>query len=270
MKHVPRDPGQAADASSGGGGPGLLRETLLLGVALCVITLVLWFGTGWAVELALPRVSVGLEKKIFGRFSPDRLAAADLLTGGLDARRERAARVLAKLAADPSVPRLDYRLVVVPGRGPNAFAFPGGTVGVTAGLLELTEEDAALAFVLGHELGHFAQRDHLRGIGRQLGRGLVWALVFGVDGSDLLSTHLSALLDLRHSRSQEGGADVFGLDLVHRTYGTIDGTDRLFAWLEQRDRQPAWLEMLQTHPEPAGRLADLRRHAARLQTAGRP
>jgi Zn-dependent protease with chaperone function len=264
MKHVPRDLGPAADASSGGGGPGLLRETLLLGSALLVITLTLWFGTGWVVELALPRVSVGLEKKIFGRFSPDRLPAAELLSAGLDTRRDRAAGVLARLAADPQVPRLDYRLVVVPGRAPNAFAFPGGTVGVTAGLLELTEDDVALAFVLGHELGHFAQRDHLRGIGRQLGRGLAWALIFGADGSDLLSSHLSTLLDLQHSRGQESSADIFGLELVHRIYGTTDGTDRLFAWLEQRDRQPAWLEMLQTHPEPAGRLNFLRERAARL------
>lgn len=264
MKFVPRDLGPAAEASSGGSGPGWIRELLVLGGALLVFTLAVWFGVGWITELALPLISTDTERKLFGTFAPTELVSEDELSTTLAARREQAGAVLAKLRADPAVPPLEYRLFLVPGREPNAFAFPGGAVGVTRGLLELTDDDVALAFVLGHELGHFAHRDNLRGLGRQLGRSLVWAMIFGQGGGDLLSTHLSTLLDLRHSRAQETAADVFGLELVHRIYGTTTGTDRLFAWLEQRDRNPAWLEMLRTHPEPAGRLNFLRERAARL------
>jgi Zn-dependent protease with chaperone function len=263
MKFVRRDLGEAAEASSGGGEAGLGREILLMGGALLGLILGLWFGVAWITELTLPLISPGTEHKWFGNFSPSQARAEATLTGPQKAGRARVAAVLARLAADPSVPRVDYRIVLIPGSEPNAFAFPGGAIGVTEGLLDIVDEDVPLAFVLGHELGHFAQRDHLRGIGRQLGRQLVWALIFG-EGGDLLSSQLPALLDLRHSRSQESGADLFGLELVHRTYGTTAGTERLFAWLEARDRNPRWLEMLQTHPLPANRLAEMRLHASRL------
>lgn len=267
MKFVRRDLGEAAEASSGGGEPGMGREILLMGGALLALTLAVWFGISWTIELALPLISSETEGKWFGSFTPAKAMDAPELSPAQTAQRDQAAAVLARLTTDPAVPRLNYRLIVIPGREPNAFAFPGGTIGVTVGLLEVVPEDVPLAFVLGHELGHFAQRDHLRGIGRQLGRQLAWALIFGGDGGDLLGSHFSTLLDLRHSRGQESGADIFGLELVHRTFGTTAGTDRLFAWLESRDRNPRWLAMLQTHPVPADRLAEMRAHAARL---GRP
>lgn len=267
MKFVQRDLGPAAEIS-GGGQSVWLRELSVLGGALLVLTVALWMATGWVTELLLPLVSIDTERKVFGAFQPaDREESAGL-SAPLAARRDRLANVLVKLAADPAIPPLDYRLIVMRAQGPNAFAFPGGAIGVTRGLLEIIGDDeVAIAFVLGHELGHFAQRDHLRGIGRQLGRSLVWALIFGRDGADLLSPHVSSLLDLRYSRGQESAADRFGLELVHRIYGTTEGTDRLFVWLEQRDRNPAWLEMLETHPDAGGRLRALREHAGRLAAA---
>lgn len=270
MKFVQRDLGAAAESSSGGGESGLGREIILMGGALLALTLTLWFGVGWITERALPWISPETEAKWFGDFSPGRGLSADKLTGELAARRDQAATVLARLAADPSVPKMKYRLVVLPDDTPNAFAFPGGAIGVTRGLLNVVQGEVPLAFVLGHELGHFAQRDHLRGIGRQLGRQLAWILIFGGDGGDWVGTHLSTLLDLRHSRTQESGADRFGLALVQRTYGTTAGTDRLFAWLEQHDRHPAWLTMLQTHPAPTDRLSLLRIEAARLAATKPP
>jgi Zn-dependent protease with chaperone function len=271
MKFVQRDLGAAAEASSGGGRSGWRREVLLLGTALLALTLGLWFGIGWAVELSLPLISVETEQRWFGSFEPARTTPTTGLASPGDARFTRAEAVLARLRADPVVPGFNYRLFVLPDTEPNAFAFPGGSLGVTRGLLDLAGDDeAAIAFVLGHELGHFAHRDQLRGIGRQLGRSLAWSLIFGEDGSGLLESHVANLLDLRHSRGQEHAADLYGLELVHRVYGTTKGTDRLFVWLEQRERSPAWMEMLQTHPQPEGRLQGLRAHAARLQTGSAP
>lgn len=269
MKFVRRDLGEAAEASSGGGGPGLSREILLMGGGLLALVLGLWFGIAWATELALPLISPGTEHKWFGDFTPPQARDGANLSDRQQSAQLRVTAVLERLATDPSVPPIPYRVFIIPGDEPNAFAFPGGVIGVTEGLLEVVDEDVPLAFVLGHELGHFAQRDHLRGLGRQLGRQLVWALIFG-DGGNLLSSHLSTLLDLRHSRGQESGADLFGLELVHRIYGTTAGTDRLFAWLEVRDKNPRWLEMLQTHPVPANRLQDMRDHVARLSASARP
>jgi Zn-dependent protease with chaperone function len=263
MNFVRRELGDAAEASSGGGETGMAREILLMGGALLALVLGLWYGIAWTIELTLPLISPGTEHAWFGDFTPPNARAAATLSAERQAAHARVTAVLARLAADPAVPSIPYRAYIIPGDEPNAFAFPGGAIGVTEGLLDVVDEEVPLAFVLGHELGHFAQRDHLRGVGRQLGRQLAWALIFG-EGGDLLGSHLATLLDLQHSRGQESGADLFGLELVHRRYGTTAGTDRLFAWLETRDRNPRWLEMLQTHPVPANRLEEMRTHAARL------
>ncbi len=269
MKFVRRDLGAAAEASAGGGRTGVFREFVLMGGALLALVLGLWFGIAWTIELALPLVSPGTEHRWFGDFSPP--AARSGANPAVDRRAAlaRVTAVLAKLSADPAVPRIPYRVFILPGDEPNAFAFPGGAIGVTEGLLDVVDEEVPLAFVLGHELGHFAQRDHLRGLGRQLGRQLAWALIFG-EGGDLLGSHLSSLLEIRHSRGQESAADLFGLELVHRRFGTTTGTEKLFLWLEARDRNPRWLEMLQTHPVPANRLQAMRAHAARLGPSSVP
>lgn len=269
MKFVPRDLGAAAEASSGGGERSLVREAAIVIGAFLALACATYFAIGWVVERTLPLISIEREQEWFASFTPTAALAEADLSPALQKRRERAAELLRQLANDSAVPRLPYRLHVVAGAEPNAFAFPGGAVGVSRGLLEQVDDDIALAFVLAHELGHFAQRDHLRGIGRALGRSLVWALLFG-NGSDSLNANLSSLLDLAHSRTQESGADEFGLALVHRALGTTTGADGLFAWLEQRERLPGWTAMLLTHPQSKERLAALRAHAAKLVSSERP
>lgn len=261
MKFVRRDMGEAAEASNPGSA-GLRREIAFLPVATATLLLVSYFAIGWAVELVLPRISVERERRWFSdvTLGVHTVEPADVR----EIERLAAARAaLEKLRPQPGVPPLAYRLVLVRDATPNAFAFPGGTIGLTQGMLELADDEIALAFVIAHELGHFAQRDHLRGIGRALGRALVWTIVFG-DASDLLSRNAGTLLDLAHSRRQETGADRFGLALVQAAYGRTEGSDRVFLWLERNRKSPAWAQWLQTHPDSGDRVQRLREGAKKL------
>lgn len=261
MKYVHRELGEAAEASNPGPA-GMRREILFLIGATALLFVAAYFAIGWAVELALPRISVERERAWFSSFTLDEKIAAP--SNRVEAERfGHAEEVLKKLAARPGVPALDYKLVFIADKKPNAFAFPGGTIGITRGMLDLLDDEISVAFVLGHELGHFAQRDHLRGIGRSVGRALVWAIFFG-DTGDSLSQHSATLLDLAHSRHQENGADLFGLELVYGAYGKSEGAERLFTWLELRERQPAWVSWMQTHPHPGDRVRHLREHAKTL------
>ena len=72
-----------------------------------------------------------------------------------------------------------FRVSVLDQSEPNAFAIPGGQIVITRGLLESVSSESELAFVLGHEIGHFKQRDHLRGLGRGI------ALVIAISALDL-------------------------------------------------------------------------------------
>ena len=62
----------------------------------------------------------------------------------------------------------DYQVLYIPESTVNALAIPGDRIIIYQGLLEDVESENELMMILGHELGHFANRDHLRGLGNFL------------------------------------------------------------------------------------------------------
>ena len=74
----------------------------------------------------------------------------------------------------------------------NAFAFPGGRIIVLEGLLQKVHSENGLVFVLAHEMAHFKNRDHLRGLGRGLVMTALSALLTGA-GSDITKLITPAL-----------------------------------------------------------------------------
>ncbi len=263
MKFVQRDLGEAADISAGQKGRG--KEFVKLVAWTLLLVLVIYLVVGLVVDLVVANISVATEKNLFAALTllpPGKIIATS--TPG-----KRAAAILQKLATHAEVPPLDYRLIVIDDKNPNAFAFPGGMVGVTSGLLEAMEDEIALAFVLGHELGHFKNRDHLRGLGRALGFSICYALIFGGnEGGELLGGNVLTLMDRKYSRSQEEAADAFGLRLVYDKYGKLEGTSRLFEILQDQEKYSRLTYMFSTHPAAADRIQRLKAYAAKLTPAG--
>jgi predicted Zn-dependent protease len=115
------------------------------------------------------------------------------------------------------------------------MAFPGGLIFVTSGLLDQAESENELAFVLAHELGHFRNRDHLRGIGR----GVAFALVVGAlglggsGGAAQLAAASGGLATRGFDRDQERDADRFGLEVVQAEYGHVAGAWDFFERLPE-------------------------------------
>lgn len=153
----------------------------------------------------------------------------------------------------------NYRVLYVPDSTVNALAVPGDAVIIYQGLLEKMESENELMMVLGHELGHFANRDHLRGLGRNLVLRMAIAYFFG-DSGGLQSAIVNAAQvvgNARFSQSQETEADEFGLELLQGTYGQVAGATDFFAKLAQEKGQN--LAILSTHPAPKRRVKKLKR-----------
>ena len=123
------------------------------------------------------------------------------------------------LAANTSRPDLPWTFAVIDSPELNAFAAPGGYVMVTRGLYELLADDAELAAVLGHEIGHVVQRDHYEVVRQQeltsAFQGLVSSQVKVGDsiGESLargfVERHGAAMLMTRLDREAEYRADAF-------------------------------------------------------------
>ena len=259
MKIVNRQPVRTADASSNRDSQWRELRQLTLMAALLVVAV--FFSVGWIVDWIVPAISVEREAAMFSAWSAKALVSTNDQEVLQDAQE-----ILMQLVSDPAVPTLPYRLTLIQNPKPNAFAFPGGMIGLTTGLLETLDSRAAMAFVLGHELGHFQQRDHLRGMGRAIGGGIALAVIFGGEmGQNQFANTFTHILSRSYSRKQEEGADRFGLALVHRVLGDIEGADQLFVKIDETDEIPEWAYMLSTHPAPADRIRQLRAQALELQ-----
>jgi len=152
----------------------------------------------------------------------------------------------------------------------NAFALPGGKIGVYTGILPIAKTNAGLATILGHEVAHVAANHGAErisaGILAQLGAaGLSIALrnqdpgvLNGIMQAFGLGVTVGALLPF--SRTQESEADKIGL--IYMAKAGYDPRESLAFWSrmqESSDDKPSPPEFLSTHPSYGTRIETLRR-----------
>ena len=94
-------------------------------------------------------------------------------------------RVAQRIIAAVEKPNLPWEVKVIEENQANAFALPGGKIAVYTGILPITRDDAGLAAVIGHEVGHVIARHSAERVSQQMvAQGLGGALVSGVLGTD--------------------------------------------------------------------------------------
>jgi len=137
----------------------------------------------------------------------------------LDAYVERVGRTL---AAETEMPGLDYSFTVLDDDLINAFALPGGYIHVTRGLMALASNEAELAGVLAHELGHVTARHSAERYSQQvvadMGTAILGAAgsVVGVPGVGSVAGYGAQAALQSYSRDQELEADQLGIRYMTR------------------------------------------------------
>lgn len=158
----------------------------------------------------------------------------------------------------------EFEFKVLNTPAPNAFALPGGYVYVTRGMLAHLENEAQLAVVLGHEIGHVAarhasQRAFEQQVGQValLGGAIAGEELLGVPGGTVLNLggQAAQLLFMSYSRDDERESDRLGVEYAAKqNYEAADGAG-FFTSLERLSDQsgqsvPVWQS---THPDPGAR-----------------
>jgi len=169
--------------------------------------------------------------------------------------------------------RSDFTVTLLNSPVNNAFAIPGGYVYVTRQLVALMNNEAELAGVLGHEVGHVAARHSqkresaatrntiLGVLGSVLAGAVLGNSALGQLGQKIFSTG-SQLLTLKYSRRQETEADSLGVTYLRRAGYDPRAMGTVLRSLAQQtaldaeltgstDKMPEWAS---THPEPAARV----------------
>jgi predicted Zn-dependent protease len=157
---------------------------------------------------------------------------------------------------------------------PNAFALPGGKVGVYTGIFKVAKDQDQLAAVVAHEIGHVVSRHHEERLTRQAGAQGVLQLIGALLGSRYGEGAANAAVQggsilaqtgflLPGSRTQETEADVVGQQLMAQA--GFDPREAVNLWQNMiaagGGRPPEWLS---THPDPQSRMSELRSRAATL------
>lgn len=162
-----------------------------------------------------------------------------------------------------------WETAVFSNKEPNAFALPGGKVGVNSGILTVARNQDQLAAVLAHEIGHVVENHHNERITRQMGASGLLQVAGALAGDyGSLVTQGGGMLAqggflLPGSRTQETEADVVGQQLMAKAgfnpEQAVDLWKNMIA--ASGGRAPQWLS---THPDPQSRIQELGKRASSL------
>ena len=176
-----------------------------------------------------------------------------------------------KLAAVSQSPELPYRFKVTNSSAINAVTLPGGKIFITRGFLAEMENEAQLASVLGHEVGH--------AVARHGQKAMTWdilaqtAVIVAVAAADTNRTAdrlaveagiaAANIIRLGYSRKQELQADELGIDYMLKAGYHSDGAIQIQETLAKKERKSRLLlaSLMRSHPVGTERLSHVKWYA---------
>jgi predicted Zn-dependent protease len=169
------------------------------------------------------------------------------------------------LAQQSERPKLNWTFIVLDTDGVNAFASPGGIVHITRGALGLIRNEAELAGVLAHEVGHVAHKHTVNAIRKNKAVSIGTSAALSDRGAfldQMANKAYEMVLENKFDRGDEMDSDKVSVTLTEKA-GYAAGT--LAAFLERLDErntdQPAQNGLFASHPETKERIDAIRKLA---------
>lgn len=168
-----------------------------------------------------------------------------------------------KVAAtiEPEYSEIEWTFYTLNSEVINAFALSGGNVFITSGLLREMTNEAQLAGVLGHEIGHVTGRHVDERLSQAVAAELGLALLGEYTEEELITTGAGLatnLAMLSWGRSQELESDEQGLKYMTRAGYDPDGLIELMKILQEAGGGGRTIEFFSTHPYPERRIEEIR------------
>lgn len=166
-----------------------------------------------------------------------------------------AASIIAQL--DEPYRSMDWEVELFEHPSANAFAMPGGKIGVFTGIFAVAQDQDSLAAVIGHEIAHVTGRHSLKRARKKIRNQLLVGIAAGAIGgrgtADVLSLGAELGLNLPYDRKQELEADTIGLELM--TEAGFDPRASIQLWKNMAAQSKvAPPKFLSTHPTTDARL----------------
>ncbi len=162
----------------------------------------------------------------------------------------------------PAYQTKKWEVAVFVDKSPNAFALPGGKIGVNTGMIALVSSQDELAVVLAHELAHVVAGHGNERVSTQMATELGINLIAASAGANVNPSRMAALLGagaqlgilLPFSRTQESEADHIGLIYMAKAGFDPHASITLWRKMDAQDKGEKKPEFLQTHPSSKNRI----------------
>ncbi|MFT7413759.1 MAG: putative Zn-dependent protease [Methylophagaceae bacterium] len=182
-----------------------------------------------------------------------------------------------RLAANSDAPSLNFTFFMVPDPSINAFAAPGGFIGMHSGLILASQSEDEVASVMAHEIAHITQRHLLRSFEQSKQRSI--PMTVAMIAAALLGATVDAKMgtaaimavqaggvqaQINFTRANESEADNLGMLTLVRSGFDALAMPTFFERLQQTSRfysSSVVPEYLRTHPVTTSRIADARGRA---------
>lgn len=175
-----------------------------------------------------------------------------------------------QLASGADDPLVHFTFFVVNASSINAFALPGGFIGVHAGLIVASESEDELASVIAHEIAHVTQHHIARSVEKAnkmnlpMSAAVIAAILLGGSDPQVANAAIAATLggsqqmQLNFTRANEAEADRVGMQLLAASNFDPHGMASFFSRLESESRYygSGVPEFLRTHPVTTARIAE--------------
>ncbi len=186
-----------------------------------------------------------------------------------------------RLVLNSDAPYLDFTFFMVPDSSVNAFAAPGGFIGMHSGLILTSQTEDEVASVIAHEIAHITQRHMLRSFERQqqmsvpMTVAMIAAALLGVADPKVGTAAIMAVQgagvqsSLNFSRTHESEADNLGMQTLVKAGFDAQAMPTFFERLQQTSRfytGNAVPEFLRTHPVTTSRIAEARGRAVKYHS----
>lgn len=213
---------------------------LMLGLLLTLVAI--YAVLGILIDLLAPHIPKTAEIKMGSAILSEWTVVDD------DPVLESYEAILIKLVGEIEAEK--YHIRILEDKTLNAFAIPGNIIGFTTEFVEEIDDEEMIAFALAHELGHFENRDHIKGYGRLM---VLYGLVNLVTDDGSLSKLVLDILsktEMKFSQKGELAADAYGASLVEVAYGSSQGGIDFFKEMSAISERSQLKSYFDSHPHP--------------------
>jgi predicted Zn-dependent protease len=248
----------------------LARELAVIGAALALLALAAFAGQRllFPRQVPTPDIAQSLDDALGPLLSQQIRSTQRQVTESVvaDAFGAIMGRLLPAMPGRP----MNVEVLVIDSPEINAFTLPGRVICVDTGLIREMKSAEQMAAVIGHELGHVANRDPLTLLARQMGMSVLAAAVTGGQAAALLSSMVQTLVNVHYGREAEDRADAFSVHLLARAGIPPDSFCRALSLIgEAAPKRPGLLLYIDPHSPLDKRIARAREQARQEQFAPR-